>query len=492
MCPAGTQAATRNTQTQKLVTEYSRKEPLRSGIFGMLAVRGADTLAQLNRRVKMVPASNTKLITTGLALNKLGPAWRFTTTIAHSGNISDGTLNGDLYILGGGDPTTGAQTACSIPTGKTFASWKALLDAAGIKSINGRIIGDPRFFKRPSQGMSWQAEDLGYSYGAGPAGLNFFLNSQQFTITPAEVGKRPNMDVLYPEAPWMSYINSAVTGEARSSNTLYYICSEYGPVGEFHGSFPSDRKSYKLEASNSFGAYTCAYYFYKYLTQSGIAVSEGYADISPEGNIRTDLLFSDLGTRAADAKLLTELGQARSPKLADIVKDTNFDSNNFYAETLFNMLAVQMYGKADRSLSEKAEEALLTDMGLRPSGSCQLLDGSGLSRKNYVSPEFFVKFLRKMESGAARDAYIESLPCPGSKSTLQNRLKDAPQEIKERIRMKSGSMNGVLCMSGYILPADGNGSKTIYFSILTNNVTGPSSKVGAIIDEIILSLAQEP
>ena len=58
--------------------------------------------------------------------------------------------------------------------------------------------------------------------------------------------------------------------------------------------------------------------------------------------------------------------------------------------------------------------------------------------------------------------------------------------------MKSGSMNGVLCYSGYILSADGNNSKTIYFSILTNNVSGPSSKVAGIIDEILISLALEP
>ena len=484
-------AATRNTETQKLVSDYSRKEPLRSGIFSVLAVRGSDTLAQYNRRVRMVPASNVKLITTGLALKQLGPGWRFTTTLAYSGTITEGTLNGDLYIIGGGDPTTGARTVCSDPSVKTFASWRALLDAAGIKNISGCIIGDPRFFKRPSHGMSWQAEDLGYNYGAGPAGLNFFQNAQQFRITPGAVGQHPNMDVIYPESPWMSYANYAVTGEAKSSNTIYYINSEYCPVGEFQGSFPSDRKSYKLEASNAFGAYTCAFYFYKYLIQGGMEVSGGYADISPEGNVRTDLLFSDLGTKAPEATSLKELGTSRSPKIRDIIKDTNFESNNFYAETLFNMLAVSIYGKADRELSCKAADELLGNMGLRTQ-DIQILDGSGLSRKDYVSAEFFVRFLRKMESSDVRDAYIASLPSPGSKSTLQNRMAKAPQEIKDRVKMKSGSMNGVLCFSGYILPADGNGTKTICFSILTNNVTGPSSKVAAIIDEILVSLAQEP
>ena len=131
-------------------------------------------------------------------------------------------------------------------------------------------------------------------------------------------------------------------------------------------------------------------------------------------------------------------------------------------------------------------------MGLRTDGACQLLDGSGLSRKDYVSPDFFVSFLRKMYLSPEREPYVESLPSPGSKSTLQNRLPKAPDDVKERIKMKSGSMNGVRSFSGYILPASGNDSKPIVFSIITNNVSGPTYKVAAIIDEIILSLAQEP
>ena len=484
--------ATRNTGTQKLVTEYSRKEPLRSGIFGILAVRGSDTLAQYNRRLKMVPASNVKLITTGLALKHFGSSWRFSTTLAYSGSIRDGVLYGDLYIVGGGDPTLGARSSCADSLRKTFSAWKTMLDEAGISSIQGRIIGDGRFFKRPTHGMSWQAEDLGYNYGAGPSGLNFFENAQQFTVRPSTEGKAPLVTPLYPDTPWMSYVNSAVTGAAKSGNSLYFINSEYAPVGEFQGSFPSDRKSYKLECSNYFGAYTCAYYYYRYLTGCGIPVSGGYADVSPLGLIRTDLLYSDIGPAAVSSDKLTPLGKGWSPTLRKIVHDTNYESDNFYAETLFKMMAVSLYGSSGQELGEKAVYQLLAEMGLKTDGACQLMDGSGLSRKDYVSPEFFVRFLRKMFGSAEKDAYLASLPSPGSKSTLQNRLPNAADDVKERIKMKSGSMNGVRSFSGYILSADGNDSKTICFSIITNNITAPTYKVAAIIDEIIESLALEP
>ena len=485
-------AAQPSTATQKLVSEYSRKEPLRSGIFGVLAVRGADTLAQYNRRLKLIPASNVKLITTGLALTRLGPDWKFSTTLAHNGHVENGVLHGDLYIFGGGDPTIASESSCADSLAQTFSRWKAILDDNGIKAITGRVIGDPRYFKRPYEEMSWQVEDLGYDYGAGPTGLNFFENSQNFAVTSGAVGKTPVIIPLYPDTPWMDYVNMSVTGEKGTANTLYYVNTQFGPFGEFHGSIPAGRKGYKFECSNYFGAYTCAYFFYNYLICNGVSVETGFADVSPYGLVRSDLLFSSIGSAATPVSALKPLGSAKSPELWRIVKDTNYDSDNFYAETFFDMLSVNLYGSADRDSSALAVKELLGRMGLRTDNACRLVDGSGLSRKNFVSPEFFVRFLKKMYAGPVRDFYLESLPSPGVKSTLQYRMGKTPESIKSRIKMKSGSMGGVLCFSGYILSPDGDRSKTIVFSILANNFTAPSYAVGSILDEIIVSLALEP
>lgn len=488
LLPAGLSG--QNTTTQKLLSEYAGKEPLRSAVVGVLAVRGADTLAQMNRSVKMVPASNMKLLTTGLALLNLGADWQFRTTLAYSGSINDGVLEGDLYIVGGGDPTTAAQTSCADSLSVTFARWKQILDDNGIKAIKGCVVGDSRFFGRPFIDPSWQAEDLGSIDGAGPSGLNFFGNSQVFTVNPGAVGQPPKIELQYPDTPWMNYVNSAVTSAAGSINTLYYLGTGFGPFGEFLGQFPSGRREYKYFSTNFFGAYTCAYFFCNYLVSFGIPVDGGYADISSQGNIRTDLLFSDVGRRAAPADVIQPLGYAVSPQLWAIVRDTNFDSNNFYAETLYNMLSAKRYGKSSRDLSDDAEMEMLTVIGLRPSGACVIRDGSGLSRKNYVSPEFFVRFLRRMHGGPVRDYFVPSLPGPGQ-GTLKYRLANAPSDVKRRVRMKSGSMNGVLCFSGYILPADGNRANTIFFSIMTNNVAAPPSTVAPMLEDLIVSLASE-
>ena len=173
--------------------------------------------------------------------------------------------------------------------------------------------------------------------------------------------------------------------------------------------------------------------------------------------------------------------------------DTNRESDNFFAEALFGSMGLELYGSTEPSLAVKAEEDLLKAMGLNPGNACTLSDGSGLSRKDYVSAEFFVRFLRKMLSSKVRTPFIESLPVPGGKGTLKYRMQGAPDDIKARIRMKSGSMNGVRSFSGYILPAEGeDASRTIVFSIITNNISGPSATVANIIDDIILTLAQEP
>ena len=479
------------TRAQKAVEDICAQEPLRAGLVGVLAVRAdGDTLVAINVRQRLVPASNVKLLTTGLALHRLGADYRFETRIAHTGTVQDGILRGDVYILGGGDPTTGSRSDCAEGIGKTFATWAKLLADAGIKTVEGRILGDPRAFATPTpQNLGWTFDDLGTYYGAGPTGLNFFENAQNFYITPGTAGSAPNYKVQYPETPWIRVDNHAVTGPARSSNSLYYVNSTLVPHAELAGSFPVDRRGYTLECSNAFGAYTCAWYFRNYLQKNGIEVRGGWGDITPQGEVRTDLTPGTLRTPAVAADSLTVLGSSYSAPLSAIVRDTNCESDNFYAETLLKTLAVRAGLTAGQDDCEKAAEAGLRSLGLRTDGACHQVDGSGLSRKNYVSPAFFVRFLRKMMTVPAWEPFFASLPVPGTKGTLETRFEKAPQEFKERIHMKTGSMNGVRCFSGYVTASDGNPQHTIVFSVLVNNCPEPSYQMVPVLDGIIEAIA---
>ena len=128
-------------------------------------------------------------------------------------------------------------------------------------------------------------------------------------------------------------------------------------------------------------------------------------------------------------------------------------------------------------------------MGLNTDKGIQIKDGSGLSRQNYVSADFFCRFLKKMMDSPAYGDFLYGLPHPGGNGSLQFNMKKYPAELRSRIRVKSGSMNGVRCYSGYVLPRSSEG-KVIIFSILTGNSTAPSWKTRQLLDKLMATIAQ--
>lgn len=190
---------------------------------------------------------------------------------------------------------------------------------------------------------------------------------------------------------------------------------------------------------------------------------------------------------------LVVLAALPSLPLRDLVRIANCQSDNFIAETLLKTLGKLRGDGDDYPSSVAALRKALSPLGLMAaSGQMRFADGSGLSRKNYVSPAFMVSFLRGMYRSRVRKAFMASLPFAGEpKTTLENRLPKRPWALRHRILMKSGSMNGVRCFSGYILPSSGRAEETIVFSILTNNAVAPSSQVYPLLDAMIESLANE-
>ena len=191
-----------------------------------------------------------------------------------------------------------------------------------------------------------------------------------------------------------------------------------------------------------------------------------------KGRIRENLNRQEFNEYAAKVDDLKILGSTYSPQLSKIIKETNHDSDNFYAETCLRILGRRMRHSACYDSSYVALNEVLTKLGASPE-EVQIEDGSGLSRRNYVSPEYFVSFLSEMMESPVFGEYVASLPQPG------------------KIFMKSGSMNGILCFSGYIVPSEGSKDDAIIFSIMTNNVLTKSSQVGAIADRILTLLATE-
>lgn len=477
-------AAQPHTRVQRLVESLADGPVLGESVVAVLAVTDkGDTLADFNSRRMLVPASNMKLITTGMALEALGKDWRFTTRIAHSGTVEAGVLKGDLYICGGADPTLGSGDSIATPVQKTFAAWKAMLQKAGIKKIEGCIIGDGRYLDGPAEEDSWQWQDLGTDYGTGCCGLNFYENKKNFKVTPgAAEGDPVAVEEGYPDTPWMTYSYECTTGARGSGNELYLFATELAPAGVIRGTYAKGKPAKTIECSNDFPEYTCAYAFEKYLKKYGVECSGGPADL------RT--IFSIPADSAVAADSLVVLGQTQSPTLERIIFETNHASNNTYAETLFRTMGKVLLGSGSYETSREAAAAQLDSMGLAGVSGLRMADGSGLSKKDYVSPRFLCSFLKTMLRSKTSETYIESLPQPGGNGTLKGRMASSEDSVKTRVRMKSGSMDGVRCFSGYVLPTEETGT-TVVFSILVNNCTAPTSKIGACVDRIVASLTQE-
>ncbi|MGN0190005.1 MAG: D-alanyl-D-alanine carboxypeptidase/D-alanyl-D-alanine-endopeptidase [Candidatus Cryptobacteroides sp.] len=479
--PEQNQAQRQIPNLKEAVRRLEEGPGMKGASVGILAVRGGrDTLIDVSGTRLLLPASNMKTVTTAAALHKLGGDFRFRTSIGYSGRIEDGILKGDLYIIGGGDPTIGSVNPIAEALESTFGKWAALVEGAGIREIEGQIIGDGRWLEGMMEQESWQLNDSGTYYGSGVSGLSFYENVQDFLVQAGkEAGDPLSVSVKYPVTPWLRYSFPCVTGPKGSGNTLYFYTTSLSSIGEMRGTFAVDRKPRTEQAANKFPEMTCAAYFCDYLERCGITCSDGPADLG--------LVFG--ASEGVPQEELTVLGFTESPDLESIVQVTNRESNNLYAETLLRTLG-KLYGNSsDYKASCAVLRKVLKDMGADSEGM-RISDGSGLSREDHLSADFLCRLLGAVLEQPYKDIFIQSLPKPGGEGSIKFIMQEAPAAVKERIRMKSGSMSDVRCFSGYILPRDGNSGQTIVFSLLVNNFTGPLSRIQPYMDGIILALAQ--
>lgn len=505
-------------------------------------------LKDVNAGRNFIPASNLKLVTTGTALKRFGADFRFETAVAYSGNVDEeGVLRGDLYIIGGGDPTLGSPAALAVPKDSLFARWARAVRGAGIRSIAGSVVADSRLMPAEVNG-SWMYEDRGTYYGATCSALMFNENCLDITIAPgAVVGDRVRLpkvtDVRTDGAeaadkaakmnsvvcqrpadrPWMTIMNSCTTGPEGSGDKSYLLVSELAPVGHLVGTYAADRKAKAVSYNDPFADFSCAYEFAAFLAADGIRCASvtSTALCHPTATFRgTHSSAADYGTHKGSPESagavafgqsasfgfetfdtsgnltysgrfiprdsLTTITATSSPRLSEIIRETLRVSNNLYAETLLRALAPA--GSTEDAL--KSESRTLESMGVSTS-RVRLDDGSGLSRKNSVSPEFLVNFLSAMSRQNCFGTYLRALNAPGPDERL---FSNAAPETRRRIHLKSGSMGGVLCYSGYILPpanaASANGSsndasETIAFSIMINGSTQSTARLRSYIESVL-------
>lgn len=516
--------------------EENRKVATPSGAQVGICIRtlSGKVLREENAGLNFIPASNLKIVTAGAALKRLGADFRFETAVAYSGSIgTDGVLHGDLYIIGGGDPTLGSQAALAMPKDSLFSRWERAVRGAGIRSIAGSIIADSRRMPAEVNG-SWMYEDLGTYYGATCSALMFNENCLEITVAPGtgagdeviicseNAGKIQSADSgrkqMLPNRPWMKIMNNCTTGPEGSGDKSYLLVSEFAAVGHLVGSYAVDRRAKTISYNDPFADFSCAYEFASFLSSNGIPCTavtstsachptaifhntESSAHEKCPGTYDNHDRKQSLGFETFDTSgsltysghftpqdSLTTITTTLSPRLSEIIRETLRVSNNLYAETLLRALGPG--GSTDDAL--KSEMSIIESMGVSTS-RVRIEDGSGLSRKNSVSPGFLVSFLTAMSRQSCFGTYLRTFNNPGPDEHI---FSTSALEIRRRIRLKSGSMGGVLCYCGYILPQSNaispvgtsketSTGETIAFSIMINDSIQSTTRLRNYIESVL-------
>lgn len=421
-----------------------------------------ERIFDLNAQTLLVPASVAKLVSVATAAEAVGWDYRFTTTMRASGPVDDGALHGDLLIVGGGDPAIGGRG------GDDLNAWVDALKTAGVKRIDGRIVGVDDAYEDPRPGFAWSWDDLGYSTGAIFGALNLAENRLTVTVNPGAFAGASTSLAFNVEAQDLPITNRSVTG---APGTTALVWPEMRP-GEttltIAGSVPVGGMPATLTVSAGNPTAWFARVLRRRLVSSGIDVAGPAVDAD------------DVSIAPPDAAAIVYT--YRSHPLAEIAQPLLKESINLYGEAVQRLNAA---GPPPRSNDQAIEgiKQRLTSWGIS-ADAFQLVDGSGLSRRDVLAPEALLNVLSRMYDPSANSPWMRALPIAGIDGTLAARMKGTAGE--NNVRAKTGTMSNVRSLAGY---ATSRGGEVLAFVAIVNNFEGSGAQANAALDAIAVRLA---
>jgi serine-type D-Ala-D-Ala carboxypeptidase/endopeptidase (penicillin-binding protein 4) len=440
---------------------------LQRGYWGVL-VRSLDndeTLYSVNARKLMLPASSMKVVTLAAAAEKLGWEFRYDTKVYAAGPVEGTTLQGDLFVVGSGDPSLVAADGMSD---RVFADWASALKQRGISTVAGRIVGDDNAFEDETLGFGWSWDDLPDDYAAGVGALQFNENAVRVTVAPGPAAGASAAIAVAPSDSGLTVVNSVATGAAGSAASTSTRRLPRAATLEVRGSIPIDAATATLAVSVDNPTLFFVRALRSALIANGLDVRGDAVDIDDVRN-----------ARPPDGAPLVSY---RSPPLSTLAVRLMKISQNQYAETLLKTIS----DVPVRSAASGRAVALpiLHGWGVQPN-ELIMRDGSGLTRYDFVTPEALVTILGHVYGDPRlRGLFEASLPVAGREGTIANRMKGTAAE--NNARAKSGSMTGVRSLSGYVTSA---GGEHLVFAIVANNFETAPDVVNAATDAIVVRLA---
>jgi D-alanyl-D-alanine carboxypeptidase/D-alanyl-D-alanine-endopeptidase (penicillin-binding protein 4) len=481
------------------ISDILAKPDLSSAMVG-IKVTSLDTgqvLFEENANKLLHPASNMKLYTVAAALDRLSPDYRYTTSIyAPIRPDSSGKIKGNLTIYGRGDPSIAAR----FNNGDYFKAINDLASrivAAGVKRVEGDLVGDESYFVGPQYGSGWEWEDLTWYYGAEVTPLTVNDNALDLFIKPGpDIGK-PALITTGPPDPLLTIVNK-VTTSTKGTRRQISISRDLGEdVITIEGTISIDDRGYTGGIGISHPAMLFVYLLRSALSERGVVITgrsrtQDFRSTTPALN-QSRLLASTSGNSISQTPLL-EIATLQSPPFSVIASQTLKPSQNLYTELILRTLGkvaptppanppTLTVGQTSEDLGLDTVKAFLKESGIRPE-ALVLSDGSGLSRNDMITAEASVQLLTYMSRHRYADVFRAALPIAGVDGTLRNRLRNTP--AAKNLRAKTGSLSSAASLAGYVTTATG---EKLAFSIMVNNYPDDVEPRIVCIDPIAVLLA---
>ncbi len=398
-------------------------------------LNSSKVIAQVNQKQSVTPASVLKMLTTGAALELLGPDFKFETKLLTSGTLENNQLTGDLWIQGGGDPSLGSRQVPGNPEA-FLTDWVNAIRKAGIHRIKGRILVDATAFDDEGVSPYWLWEDIGNYYATGIYGLNVFDNSFKLELKSGSAGTKPEMVGMTPYILGLSIENHLLAAN-NDQDSAYLYGAPYQYEMRLFGTMPANRNSFTIRGQLPDPSTYLASRFKEELTKAGITV---------DGEALSTRLLTDKPSSNS-----TTVCRTKSVPLSQIIRIIHEKSDNFYTECLLRQLARTTTNKPGSAREGiRVVKTFWQKKGLDPS-ALSMYDACGLSPNDRISAELLARVLSLM---ASNTEFEQSLPLAGVEGTVSGFLKGTPLEGK--LRLKSGSNQVVNSYAGYYRKNDKN------------------------------------
>ncbi|MBN1113957.1 MAG: D-alanyl-D-alanine carboxypeptidase/D-alanyl-D-alanine-endopeptidase [Oligoflexia bacterium] len=412
-----------------------------------------DRIFSLNEAKPFRPASNLKVVIAAAALKALGTTYKYETKLFIDGKIKNGTLDGNIVVMGSGDPTFHMNH---------FDKWREALRKYNIGTINGDIIGVDTIFDDQKIGILWSWDDLSNCYSAQVSGLQINNNCLRVSVEPgiktgfpAKISKTPNTSyvTIYNNTKTSTEPTSlAFKRESKTNNIM------------IKGNIQNQSDNIVKWVSVDNPTMYFLNLFHANLVNNGFKIKGKIADAR------------DIGY-TIDRNRLYQIESIESVSIREIINDFLKHSINLYGESILKTLGFIYFNEGTTYNGRLAINLILKEYNL-PEGILFIADGSGLSNLNLISPEYMTSLLKSVSGSSYYQVFFDALSVSGMSGTLRKRL--TSQYLKGSVHAKTGYIRNVRTLSGYI---DTFGNDRLAFAIFANNYGPHMSRAELVINQ---------